>query len=50
MSTNSYWTTSSTGNHQECYWNTLEDTLLDVRGATKMQEIDLTLDLQSYLK
>ena len=48
MSTNSYWTTS--GDHQECYWNTLEDTLLDVRGATLMQEINLTLDLQSYLK
>ena len=48
MSTNFYWTTSSTGNYQECYWNTSEDTLLDVWGATKMQKIDLTLDLQSY--
>ena len=48
MSTNFYWTTSSTGNYQECYWNTSEDTLLDVRGATKMHKTNLTLDLQSY--
>ena len=40
----------STGNSQEYYWNTSEDTLLDVWGATKMQKIDLTLDLQSYSK
>ena len=37
----------STGNSQEYYWNTSEDTLLDVWGATKMQEINLTLDFQS---
>ena len=40
----------STGNSQEYYWNASEDTLLDVWGATKMQKIDLTLDLQSYSK
>ena len=40
----------STGNSLENYWNNSEDTLLDVWGATKMQEINLTLDLQSYSK
>ena len=39
MSTNFYWTTSSTGNDQECYWNTSEDTLLDVWGATKCNRL-----------